>query len=139
MNYMSLFPAVSRNMPRFSALAQAILAQVNDLQSVIAILPAAYSVSEAVGSQLDAIGESFAFPRPEGMADTDYRSCLAAKLMLYTWDGTNGTAQALMTCLFPGSTICDNCDGTVTVHPVSALQSDNHLYSIPAGVRAIIS
>ena len=139
MNYMSLFPAVSRNMPRFSALAQAILAQVNDLQSVIAILPAAYSVSEAVGSQLDAIGESFAFPRPEGMADADYRSCLAAKLMLYTWDGTNGTAQALMTRLFPGSTICDNCDGTVTVHPVSDLQRDWKLYPLPAGVRAVVS
>ena len=139
MDYITLFPSASRNMPRFSALAQAILSQVNDLQAVIALLPAAFSVSEAVGSQLDAIGESFAFTRPDGMTDADYRSCLRAKLLLYTWDGTNGTAQALMTRLFPGSTVCDNCNGTVTVHPVSALQSDNYLYPIPAGVRAIIS
>ena len=139
MNYMSLFPAVSRNMPRFSALAEAILSQVNDLQAVIAALPAAFSVSEAVGAQLDAVGETCMFPRPEGMADADYRSCLAAKLMLYTWDGTNGTAQALMTRLFPGSTICDNCDGTVTVHPVSDLQRDWKLYPLPAGVRAVVS
>ena len=139
MNYMSLFPAVSRNMPRFSALAEAILAQVNDLQSVIAILPAAYSVSEAVGSQLDAIGESFAFPRPEGMADADYRSCLLAKLLLYTWDGTSESAQELITRLFPGSTFCDNCDGTVAVHPVSDLQRDWKLYPLPAGVRAVVS
>ena len=139
MNYMTLFPAVSRNMPRFSALAEAILAQVNDLQSVIAALPAAFSVSEAVGAQLDAVGETCMFPRPEGMTDADYRSCLLAKLLLYTWDGTNGSAQALMTRLFPDSTICDNCDGTVTAHPASALQSANHLYTVPAGVRAIIS
>ena len=139
MDYITLFPSASRNMPRFSVLAQAILSQVNDLQAVIALLPAAFSVSEAVGSQLDAIGKSFAFPRPDGMADADYRTCLAAKLLLYTWDGTNGTAQALMTRLFPGSSVCDNCNGTVTVHPVSALQSDNYLYPIPAGVRAIIS
>ena len=139
MDYITLFPSASRNMPRFSVLAQAILSQVNDLQAVIALLPAAFSVSEAVGSQLDAIGESFAFPRPEGMADTDYRACLAAKLLLCTWDGTNGTAQALMTRLFPGSTVCDNCDGTVTVHPVSALQSDCRLYPLPAGVWAIVS
>ena len=139
MDYMTLFPSASRNMPRFSALAEAILSQVNDLQAVIAALPAAFSVSEAVGSQLDAIGESFAFPRTEGMADADYRACLAAKLLLYTWDGTNGTAQALMNRLFPGSTICDNCNGTVTVYPASALQSGNRLYTVPAGVRTIIS
>ena len=138
MNYMTLFPSASRNLPRFSALAETILSQVNDLQSVVAALPAAFSVSEAAGAQLDALGASCMFPRPDGMADSDYRSCLAAKLLLYTWDGTNGTAQALMTRLFPGSTICDNCDGTVTVHPVSALQSDNRLYPVPAGVRIII-
>ena len=139
MDYMALFPSASRNMPRFSALAQAILSQVNDLQAVIALLPAAFSVSEAVGSQLDAIGKSFAFSRPDGMTDADYRACLRAKLLLYTWDGTNGPAQALMARMFPDSTICDNCDGTVTAHPASALQSANHLYTVPAGVRAIIS
>ena len=139
MDYMTLFPSASRNMPRFSAFAERILSQVNDLQAVIAALPAAFSVSEAVGSQLDAIGKSFAFSRPDGMADADYRSCLAAKLLLYTWDGTNSTAQALMARLFPGSTIRDNCNGTVTVHPASALQSDCRLYPLPAGVRAIVS
>ena len=139
MDYMALLPSASRNMPRFSALAEAILSQVNDLQAVIAALPAVFSVPEAAGAQLDALGASFMFPRPDGMTDEDYRACLRAKLLLYTWDGTNATAQALMTRLFPGSAICDNCDGTVTVHPVSALQSDNRLYPVPAGVRAIIS
>ena len=139
MNYMSLFPSASRSLPRFSALAEAILSQVSDLLAVIAALPAAFSVSEAVGVQLDAVGASFMLPRPEGMSDADYRTYLSAKLTLFTWDGANDTAQALMTRLFPGSTLCDNCNGTVTVYPVSSLQEEQKLYPVPAGVRAIIS
>ncbi len=138
MDYMNLFPSASRNMPRFSALAEAILSQVNDLLAVIAALPAAFSVSSAAGDQLDAIGASFMFPRPEGMSDADYRTCLLAKLLLYTWDGTNASAQSLMTSMFPESTICDNCNDTVTVHPASALQAENQLYPLPAGIRPII-
>ncbi len=139
MDYITLFPSASRNRPRFSALAEAVLSQVADLQAVIAALPAAYSVSSAVGAQLDALGASFMLPRPEGMSDEDYRSCLAAKLLLYTWDGANDSAQALLSRMFPGSTIRDNCDGTVTVHPVSSLQEEQKLYPVPAGIRAIIS
>ena len=139
MNYMTLFPSASRSLPRFSALAEAIFSQVNDLLSVIAALPAAFSVSQAVGAQLDAIGESFMVPRPEGLSDTDYRTYLSAKLVLFTWDGANDSAQAFLTRLFPGSTICDNCNGTVTIHPVSMLQSDQKIYPLPAGVRAILS
>lgn len=139
MDYTTLFPSASRSMPRFSALAEAILSQVNDLLSVIAALPAAFSVSQAVGAQLDAIGESFMLPRLAGLSDTDYRTYLSAKLILFTWDGANDTAQALLTRLFPGSTLCDNCNGTVTIHPVSALQSAQQIYPLPTGVRAIIS
>ena len=137
MNYMSLFPSASRSLPRFSALAEAILSQVSDLLAVISVLPEAYSVSGAVGSKLDAIGESFMLPRQEGMSDADYRSYLSARLALFTWDGTNDSAQSLLSRLFPGSTICDNCNGTVTVHPVSALQSAQRIYPLPAGIRMI--
>ena len=139
MEYRILFPSATRNKPRFSALAEAILSQVNDLQAVIVALPEAYAVSSAAGRLLDDIGASFMFPRPEGMSDTDYRSCLLAKLVLYSWDGTNNTAQGILTRMFPGSTICDNCNGTVTVHPVSDLQRDQKLYLLPAGIRVIFS
>ena len=136
---MTLFPSASRNLPRFSALAEAVLSQVNDLQAVIAAFSSAYSVQYAVGDQLDAIGASFMLPRQEGMSDADYRTYLFAKLALFTWDGSNDSAQALLTRFFPGSTICDNCNGTVTVHPVSIMQSAQKIYPLPAGVRAIIS
>ena len=137
MDYMTLFPSASRAMPRFSALAEAILSQVSDLLAVIAALPAAFSVSGAAGDQLDALGASILYPRPEGMSDADYRACLAAKLSLFTWDGSSGSAQAILSRIFPGLTLCDNCDGTVTVHPASALQAEQGLFPVPAGVRAI--
>ena len=105
MNYMSLFPFYTRSLPRFSALAAAILSQTDDLIAVI----------------------------------RDYRDILRAKLVLWTWDGANDTAQGVMDRICPGSTICDNCDGTVSIHAASALQAEQGLYPLPAGVRAVIS
>ncbi len=139
MDYMNLFPSASRELPRFSALAEAVLSQVNDLIAVVAAFPAAFSVSGAAGTQLDDIGASFMLPRPAGLTDAQYREYLTAKLGMFFWDGANDSAQELLTKLFPGSTISDNCNGTVSVHTVSALQSDQELFPLPAGVQAIIS
>ena len=139
LDYMSLFPSASRDLPRFSALAEAVLSQVNDLIAVVAAFPAAFSVSGAAGAQLDDIGASFMLPRPEGLTDVQYREYLTAKLGMFFWDGANDSAQEMLTKLFPGSTISDNCNGTVGVHTVSALQSDQKLFLLPAGVQAIVS
>ena len=139
MDYMTLFPAASRGLSRFSALAEAILSQVNDLIAVIQSMNAAFSVSGAVGAQLDALGASLGIFRPEGLSDADYRKVLSSRLVFFNWDGANDTGQALLSQCFPGSTICDNQNGTVTVHPVSALQSGQKLYPLPAGVGAVIS
>ena len=133
---MTLFPAYTRRKPRFCALAQAILSQAQDLETVIWAIPAAFSPEGAAGTRLDALGSASGLPRPEGMADEDYRQYLRAKFALFTWDGTNETAQPLLESVFPGSTISDNGDGTVTVHPVSALQEAFHLYPVPAGISA---
>ena len=139
MDYMTLFPAASRGLSRFSALAEAILSQVNDLIAVIQSMNAAFSVSGAVGVQLDTLGASLGIPRPEGLSDADYRKVLSSRLVFFNWDGANDTGQALLSQCFPGSTLCDNQNGTVTVHQVSALQSGQKLYPLPAGVGAVIS
>ena len=131
---MTLFPAYTCRKPRFCALAPAIVSQAQDLETTIREIPAAWSPDEARGVRLDALGSASGLPRPEGMADEDYRKYLLAKFALFTWDGTNGNAQPLLTSVFPGSTISDNGDGTVTVHPVSALQEQYHLWPVPAGV-----
>lgn len=139
MDYITLFPSASRSLPRFSAIAAAILSQAEDLIDVIQSLNAAFSVSEAVGVQLDALGNSLRVPRPDGMSDADYRKVLSVRLSIWNWDGANDTAQTLLTENFPGSTICDNLNGTVTIHVVSALQRDQALYPLPAGVKATIT
>jgi len=134
---MTLFPACTRRKPRFCALAQAILSQAQDLETTIREIPAAYSPEGARGVRLDALGTASGLPRPEGLADEDYRQYLRAKFALFTWDGTNETAQPLLESIFPGSAISDNGDGTVTVRPVSPLQEAFHLYPVPAGVSAV--
>ena len=139
MDYMTLFPAFMREKPRFAALAQAILSQVTDLMTVIQAIPAAFSPGYAEGIQLDAVGKAAGLPRPEGMSDADYRKYLLAWLMLCSWDGTNETAQAVLSAAFPGSTISDNLNGTVTVHTVDSLQADYRLYPLPAGVQAVVT
>ena len=136
MDYMTLFPAYTRQMPRFSALAQSILTQAGDLETLIRHIPAAYAPETAQGIQLDAIGEASGLQRPEGLSDEDYRTFLLAKLALFTWDGTNETAQPLLDRIFPGSTISDNGDGTVTVRTVSQLQETYCLYPLPAAILA---
>ena len=137
MDYMTLFPAYTRQMPRFSALAQSILSQAGDLETLIRSIPAAYAPETARGIQLDAIGETSGLPRPEGLPDADYRTYLLAKFALWTWDGTNETAQPLLDGIFPGSTLSDNGNGTVTVHTVNQLQETYCLYPLPAGVLAL--
>ncbi len=131
---MTLFPAYTRRKPRFCALAQAILSQAKDLENTIREIPAAYSPEGAGGVRLDALGSASGLPRPEGMADEDYRKYLLAKFALFTWDGTNETAGQLLESVFPGSTLSDNGNDTVTVYPVSALQEQYRLWPVPAGV-----
>ena len=134
MDYMTLFPAYTRQMPRFSALAQSILTQAGDLETLIRNIPASYAPETAEGIQLDAFGEASGLQRPEGLPDIDYRTYILAKFALFTWDGTNETAQPLLNRLFPGSTISDNGNGTVIVHTVSPLQATYSLYPLPAGI-----
>ena len=136
MDWMTLFPAYTRRMPRFSALARAVLSQAGDLEAVIRSIPAAYSPDHACGVQLDAVGEATGLPRPDRLPDEDYRTYLLAKLALFTWDGTNEPAQSLLDRIFPGSTIFDNGNGTVSVHAASPLQEQYHLFPIPAGILA---
>ena len=136
MDYMILLPAYTRRMPRFSALAQSILSQAGDLETLIRSIPAAYAPETARGIQLDALGEASGLPRPEDLPDADYRTYLLAKFTLWIWDGTNETAQPLLDRLFPGSTLSDNGNGTVTVHTVNPLQETYSLYPLSAGILA---
>ena len=89
MTYLTLFPSHTRAMPRFSALASAILRQAEELQAVIPSMNRAYAIPTASGEALSAAGAALGIPRPPGMTDAAYRILLQTKTLLWTWDGTN--------------------------------------------------
>ena len=130
-DYLALFPGASREKPRFMALAQAVLQQVVDLMTLIETIQSGFSFATAEGSQLDAIAEAVGLSREYGMTDEDFRAYLLQKLKLWTWDGTNVNAPAVLP---EGVTETDNRDGTVTVSPAG---TDKNLLPLPAGVGIV--
>ena len=131
-DYLSLFPACSREKPRFSALAEAVLRQAADLMALVPGLASGFSFASAAGVQLDALGESVSVPRREGWDDEIYRRVLLKKLRLFTWDGMNETSLD-----FPdeGESLNDRCNGSVIAHtelPVPA----GEVLPVPVGIKA---
>ena len=111
-DYMSLFPSYTRDLPRFSALAEAVLRQATDLIALIPNLESGFSVDDAVGAQLDALGASFFMPRQRGWDDETYRDVLRRKLKRVHWDGRNGTVSEFLS---DGDSVADHDNWTVTV------------------------
>ena len=131
MDYLQLFPGASREKARFMALAEAVLLQAVDLMTLIDSIQSGFSFATAEGSQLDAIAETVGMNRELGMTDEAFRAYLLQKLKLWTWDGTNVNAPAVLP---EGVTETDNQNGTVTVSPAGTRQD---LLPVPAGVRMI--
>ncbi len=132
-DYMNLFPAYSRDKPRFAALAEAVLRQASDLMALVPQLASGFSFARAEGVQLDALGESVFVRRQPGWDDETYRAVLQRKLKLNTWDGSNETS---FDYLEEGETFCDNVNGTVTVQTPAPLPVDG-LLPVPMGVAAV--
>ena len=131
MDYLQLFPGASREKARFMALAEAVLQQAVDLMTLIDSIQSGFSFATAEGSQLDAIAETVGLNRELGMTDEAFRAYLLQKLKLWTGDGTNVNAPAVLPeCV----TETDNRDGTVTVSPAG---TDKNLLPLPAGVGIV--
>ena len=137
MDYLKLFSGAVRELPRFAALAQAVLGQADDFISLIPSLLAAFSVDTAEGVQLDLLGESLGLKRAMARDDSDdsYRDLIKAKLALWRWDGTNESVPGLLEEAFPGQEVRmrDNGDMTVTVKPAQA----ELVLPVAAGVKII--
>ena len=130
-DYMNLFPAFSREKPRFAALAETVLRQAADLMALAPQLASGFSFALAEGIQLDALGESVRILRQAGWDDETYRKVLLRKLKLNTWDGRNETSFSY---LEEGEMYCDNGNGTITVRTQRPLPADG-LLPIPIGVK----
>ena len=132
-DYLSLFPAYTRDRPRFIALAGAVLRQVMDLMDLVPQLASGFSFARAEGVQLDALGGSVGLIRKEGWDDESYRRVLLKKLKLYTWDGTNERAFDFAE---EGEVFVDNDDGTVTARTDVPLPASEVL-PVPVGIRVV--
>ena len=132
-DYLSLFPAYTRDRPRFIALAGAVLRQVTDLTDLVPQLASGFSFARAEGKQLDELGTSVGIPRREGWDDESYRRVLLKKLKLYTWDGTNERAFDFAE---EGEVFVDNDDGTVTARTDVPLPASEVL-PVPLGIKAV--
>ena len=129
MDYLGMFPSGSRGKVRFMGVAAALLLQVDDLIRVVTGINGAFSVSSAVGAQLDALGEFLSIPRQYGWNDTTYRDYIRKKLEIWRWDGTNEMVGDVLVGQ-PGAQMIDNGDGTVTV-------AAGGVYPVPMGIKAI--
>ena len=127
-DYLSLFPGASREKPRFTALAEAVLQQAADLMALTGTIPAGFSFGAAEGAQLDDLAAASGLTRETGMTDEAFRA-----LSLWTWNGTNAGVPAALSAL-PGVTEEDNMDGTVTVRPEGTRED---LLPVTAGVRIL--
>ena len=132
-DYLSLFPAYTRGMLHFIALAEAVLRQVTDLTDLVPQLASGFSFAHAEGVQLDALGGSVGIIRKEGWDDESYRRVLLKKLKLYTWDGTNERAFDFAE---EGEVFVDNDDGTVTARTDVPLPA-GEVMPVPVGVKAV--
>ena len=132
-DYLSLFPAYTRGMPHFIALAEAVLRQVTDLTDLVPQLASGFSFAHAEGVQLDALGGSVGIIRQEGRDDESYRRVLLKKLKLFTWDGTNERAFDFAE---EGEVFVDNDDGTVTARTDVPLPA-GEVMPVPMGIKAV--
>ena len=133
MDYMTLFPGYIRDKPRFAALAAAVLQQVNELMALVPALESGFSVGQAVGVQLDALGASVSVSRQNRWDDETYRRILIRKLRRNQWNGLNESA---FDCVAEGETFTDNCNGTVTAATVEAVPA-GEVMPVPMGFKAV--
>ena len=132
-NYIELFPAYTRDKPKFAAFASALLRQAEELITLVQEIAPGFSFAGAVGLQLDAIGESVGIPRQEGWEDEVYRKVLLRKLKRFTWDGMN---ESVAEFLEAGESLKDNGNGSVSVTCTGPLPAKEML-PIPIGVKAL--
>ena len=136
MNYLDCFSSGVREMPRFMGVAGAVIRQVEDLQAMVRGMAEDFSLEGAVGVQLSVVGAGMGVPRPDGMADEDYRVLIRDKLRLWQWNGTNEEVAEVVNDIDPGGGERDNGDLTVTISPTEGLPvGAEELYPVVAGVR----
>ena len=140
-DYIGLFPGSTREKQRFMAMAEAVVRQVTDLQTVVGEINGAFAPERAQGEQLDVLGASLGLSRGEtnaGVTATDevFRDFVLKKLVRWGWDGRNVTVKEVLGKIQEGAVITDHQDGTVTISGAGSQPAPvKDLFPITAGIR----
>jgi hypothetical protein len=134
-HYKGLVISQYQNSPKFMAWLESLLSILNDASACIASIDAAFDIDQAVGDQLDTLGDIVGFKRtvpfdPSNnvspiLDDFNYRRVLKFQIGINKWDGQIASIQTLWNSLFPEGTvsILDNQDMSIDITFASSLPS----------------
>ena len=125
--YLNRIASQHRVQPKYIAWLSVLLDKVQDLIDVAGQIDSAFDVEQAVGIQLDMIGQSVGVSRlltfepvyaPSALlTDEFYRTIIKARISLNQWDGTTAGIHSLWDDIFGGYTmeVVDNQNMTMTI------------------------
>ena len=152
-DYLNMISSEHRGQPKYIAMLTAYLRKLQDAQMVLEAFDLHFDLNEAIGAQLDKLGEIVGRSRilafqPESRSalldDDNYRLIIKAKILQNQWDGTIEDMASLFKQVFPDMqlAIIDNQNMSMEIQ-VTGLRDDlqlqmlNNGYVIPKpeGVR----
>jgi len=125
--YLNLFTSQYRMSPKLNAWQAALLQPLDDLSNCLQTFNISYDIDNAIGSQLDVLGQiigvsrTLPFQPSNGVSpildDDTYRLLLYATQIKNTWDGTIESLYKAWQFLFPNGVmaILDNQNMTATI------------------------
>lgn len=125
--YLDLITSQHNTKPKFMTWLSSTLSIVNDNIGMTSTIPSTFDIDNAVGVQLDVLGQilgrtrNLSFQPSNGesptLSDDNYRIALKAKILINQWDGTIPSIYNIWNSLFSDLTlnVIDNQDMTMSV------------------------
>lgn len=125
--YLNRITSQHKIQPKYMAWLTALLEKLDDLAEVARQMDVSFDLDDAVGAQLDIIGQLVGVSRlltfePQNapsalLSDEDYRLILRARISLNQWDGSTAGIYQLWDDIFPEATIevVDNQDMSMAI------------------------
>lgn len=155
--YLKKITSAHHDKPKYIEWLNVLLECVIDFRNLMASIPRAFSVNNAVGVQLDVVGLIVGVSRTsahmaeeggDGLSDEDYRRLIKAAILKNGWNGQAESLQALWQTIYPEIQLSylDNLDMTVTIHcrgDISPVMQEmiqtGFILPVPMGVYATYS
>lgn len=142
--YLSLITSEHADKPKFMAWLTAALQMVDDGMQAAQSIPGVFDINNAVGVQLDVLGQIIGQPRDIGVPltntssildDEHYRLVLQARIARNNWDGTIPSIYTIWDAAFPAAPLqlVDNQDMTMQA-VITNLTDDESVELVTAGL-----